>query len=101
MKLFEKKDKVESRIQDLKLQLAAQAIRLGISVIDLTKLGAGKSCPKYGTNELLHARRVRGGKIAVFNISEKYRGEKISEGRKKTKANKIPADRIIDEDNKK
>ena len=64
-------------------------------------LGVGKSCPKYGTTELLHARKVRGGKIVVFNISEKYRGEKISEGRKKIKAQKLSADAVADEKDKK
>lgn len=62
-----------------------QAKKLGLSLDELKKLCVGKSCPKYGTNELLHARKVRGGKITVFNISEKFRGEKISLGRKKDK----------------
>lgn len=63
-------------------QMGAQAKRLGISIEELKKLADGKSCPKYGTAELLHARRNRGGAIMVFNISEKFRGEKISDGRK-------------------
>ena len=66
-----------------------QAKKLNIDVQKLTELYQGKSCPKYGTSEPLHARKVRGGKIVVFNISEKYRGEKISEGRKKIKAQKL------------
>ena len=73
---------------DLASQLAEQAKRLGVSVDELKKLGVGKSCPKYGTAELLHARRVRGGKLVVFNISEKHRGEKISIGRKALKEKK-------------
>lgn len=51
----------------------------GLSLAELKKLAEGKSCPKYGTKELLHIRKVRGGKLVVFNISEKYRGEKISD----------------------
>ena len=62
-----------------------QAEKLGLTLDELKKLTVGKLCPKYGTNELLHARKVRGGKIVVFNISDKYRGEKISLGRKKDK----------------
>ena len=73
-------------------ELDAQAKKLGIPISELLELGKGKSCPKYGTAEILHARRVRGGTIVVFNISEKYRGEKISEGRKKIKAQKLLPD---------
>lgn len=80
MEIFKKKDAEKS--SPVKDQLAEQAKRLGISVDDLKKLSEGKSCPKYGTSEILHARRVRGGKLVVFNISEKHRGEKISAGRK-------------------
>ena len=81
MAIFTKKIVTEnnSPLQD---QLLEQAKRLGISVDELKKLGEGKSCPKYGTAEILHARRTRGGKITVFNISEKHRVEKISAGRK-------------------
>lgn len=82
-------------------ELDAQAKKLGISTAELVELGTGKSCPKYGTAEVLHARRVRGGKLVVFNISEKYRGEKISEGRKKIKATKASADTVINEIDKK
>ena len=81
---------------DLASQLAEQAKRLGVSVDELKKLAVGKSCPKYGTAELLHSRRVRGGKLVVFNISEKYRGEKISNGRKALKdKNQAPVAPII------
>ena len=66
-------------------QLKQQADKLGLKVEDLKKLAEGKSCPKYGTKEILHTRKVRGGTLVVFNISEKYRGEKISTGRKKNK----------------
>lgn len=76
------KDKIKPSFEELQ---KAQAQKLGLSVDELKKLCIGKSCPKYGTNELLHARKVRGGKITVFNISEKFRGEKISLGRKKDK----------------
>ncbi len=82
-------------------ELEVQAQKLGISPAELIELGKGKSCPKYGIAEILHARRVRGGKIVVFNISEKYRGEKISEGRKKIKAAKVSADTISNENDKK
>lgn len=80
MEIFKKKD--GEKAPSIKEQLAEQAKRLGVSVDELKKLAEGKSCPKYGTSEILHARRVRGGKLVVFNISEKHRGEKISEGRK-------------------
>lgn len=77
------KNKPKSNLEELQKE---QAKKLGLSYDELKKLSEGKACPKYGINELLHARKVRGGKIVVFNISEKYRGEKISEGRKKEKA---------------
>ena len=80
MSIFKNKGSLEDGLKN-------QAERLGISTTELKKLGEGKICPKYGTKELLHARKVRGGKIVVFNISEKYRGEKISIGRKKAKNN--------------
>lgn len=63
-------------------QMIEQAKRLDIPLVELKKLAEGKSCPKYGVTELLHARKTRNGKIAVFNISERFRGEKISTGRK-------------------
>lgn len=76
------KNKPKSNLDD---ELREQAKKLGLSLDELKKLSVGKSCPKYGNSELLHARKVRGGKIVVFNISEKHRGEKISLGRKKDK----------------
>jgi hypothetical protein len=78
MKIFESKSNAS-----LAEQQKEQAKKLGLSLDELKALYSGKSCAKYGTKELLHARKVRGGKIVVFNISEKFRGEKISEGRKK------------------
>lgn len=96
MKLFDRKTN-----GTIEHQQSDQAKRLGISVIDLIALSFGKSCPKYGTAELLHARKVRGGKTIVFNISERYRGEKISEGRKKIKAQKTAADNVANENDKK
>lgn len=104
MGLFNKKGEPGSEnpvATSLDQQVSDQATRLGLSVNDLKSLGVGKSCPKYGTAELLHARRVRGGKLVVFNISEKYRGEKISEGRKKIKASKASADTTSNENDKK
>lgn len=95
-----KKDEGAQRKNDVNSQLSEQARRLGLSVTDLQALGVGKSCPKYGTAELLHARKVRGGKVVVFNISERYRGEKISEGRKKIKAQKTPTDTVANENDK-
>lgn len=79
------KSKPKSNLED---QMKEQAQKLGLSIEELKKLYQGKSCPKYGTNEILHARKVRGGKLVVFNISEKFRGEKISSGRKKEKGSK-------------
>ena len=103
MGLFNKKIEPLSSVglDDLDSLLSIQAQKLGISKKELIELGKGKSCPKYGTSDILHARRVRGGKIVVFNISEKYRGEKISEGRKKIKATKGSADGAVDEIDKK
>lgn len=77
------KNKPKSSVED---EQKEQAKKLGLGLDELQKLSVGKSCPKYGNAELLHARKVRGGKIVVFNISEKFRGEKISLGRKKEKA---------------
>lgn len=101
MGIFNKKGEENPKGVDLNSQLSEQAKRLGMSVADLKALGIGKSCPKYGTAELLHARKVRGGKIVVFNISERYRGEKISEGRKRLKAQKETTDAVANESNKK
>jgi hypothetical protein len=66
----------------LEEQMKEVAKKHEITLAELKKLAEGKSCPKYGTKELLHVRKVRGNKLVVFNISEKYRGEKISLGRK-------------------
>jgi hypothetical protein len=96
MRFFNKKD--EPTIDEPQL---VPATRLGLSLAEIEKLSVGKSCPKYGTSEILHLRKVRGGKIVVFNISEKYRSEKISEGRKKIKAQKLSADGSVDEKDKK
>lgn len=76
MSLLSKKSSLEDQMKEV-------AKKHGISLAELKKLAVGKACPKYGTKELLHIRKVRGGKLVVFNISEKHRGEKISEGRKK------------------
>ena len=81
MEIF--KNKPKSNIDE---EQKEQAKKLGLSLDELKKLSIGKTCPKYGNSELLHARKVRGGKIVVFNISEKFRGEKISSGRNKDKA---------------
>lgn len=83
--------KLKEQNGELETQMSEQAKKLGISLDELRKLAIGKSCPKYGVAELLHARKDRSGNIKVFNISEKYRGEKISEGRKKLKADKVSA----------
>jgi hypothetical protein len=104
MGIFNKKNESDSEnpvAASLDRQVSDQAKRLGLSVTDLKNLGVGKSCPKYGTTELLHARKVRGGKTVVFNISEKYRGEKISEGRKKIKASTANADTASNDNDKK
>lgn len=69
----------------LEKKLKEQAEKNNLSLDELKKMYEGKSCPKYGTKEVLHVRKVKGGKLVVFNISEKFRGEKISEGRKKLK----------------
>ncbi len=69
-------------------QMLEQAKKLGIAIEELRKLAEGKKCPKYGNAELLHARRNRAGKIQVFNISERFRGEKISSSRKLLKDKK-------------
>ncbi len=85
MQLFKSKENANN---SLETQMKERAEKIGISYEELVKLAEGKSCPKYGTKELLHARKARGGKIMVFNISEKFRGEKISIGRKKLRSNK-------------
>jgi len=75
--------KTDGKKMTLDEQMKETAKRHGITLAELKKLAVGKKCPKYGTKELLHVRKARGGKLVVFNISERYRGEKISEGRKK------------------
>ena len=88
----------KSKLEEM-IELHAKSLDIEPQI--LKDLYQGKICPKYGTGEPLHARKVRGGKLVVFNISEKYRGEKISEGRKKIKALKAVADAPNDENNKK
>lgn len=97
MGIFSKKNEA---VTDIETEMSNQAKRLGLSLSDLKNLASGKSCPKYGTAELLHARKVRGGKIVVFNISERYRGEKISEGRKKIKGQPEKEEVASDESDK-
>ena len=101
MRIFNKKNDEIPQGSDISIQLLDQAKRLNISVVELKTLAVGKSCPKYGTSEILHARKVRGGKIVVFNISERYRGEKISEGRKKIKDQKATTYAATNENDKK
>jgi hypothetical protein len=80
MSIFKAKENEKSL--SLEDQMKEVAKKHGITLVELKKLAEGKSCPKYGVKELLHVRKVRGDKLVVFNISEKYRGEKISLGRK-------------------
>jgi hypothetical protein len=82
MTLFKVKDDQSKKSQSLDDQMKAVAAKHGITLADLKKLADGKKCPRYGTKEMLHIRKVRGNKLVVFNISEKHRGEKISIGRK-------------------
>jgi hypothetical protein len=79
MSIFKQK---ETNQMSLEEQMKEVAKKHGITFAELKKLSEGKKCPKYGNKELLHVRKVRGGKLVVFNISERFRGEKISEGRK-------------------
>lgn len=90
------KDK-KSKLDEI-IELQSKA--LNIELHKLKELYQGKSCPKYGTSEQLHARKVRGGEFVVFNISEKYRGEKISEGRRKIKNSKQTAEAVDEIDKK-
>ena len=76
------KGKEGEKPKSLEEQMKEVAKKHGITLAELKKLADGKKCPVYGTKELLHVRKVRGGKLVVFNISEKHRGEKISVGRK-------------------
>lgn len=87
MSIFNSKDCEKEKVLSLDEQMKLVAKKYEISLAELKKLGEGKKCPKYGVKELLHVRSVRGGKLVVFNISEKFRGEKISIGRKKLKKN--------------
>lgn len=80
MSIFKVKDGEKPKSLDEQMKEVAQ--KHGISLAELKKLAEGKKCPKYGIKELLHVRKVRGGKLVVFNISERHRGEKISVGRK-------------------
>lgn len=86
MSLF--KGKNGDNQKTLEEQMSEVAKKHGVTLTELKKLAEGKKCPKYGTKELLHVRKVKGGKLVVFNISEKYRGEKISNGRKSIKHQK-------------
>lgn len=86
MKVVQKSENKTSSVEE---QMTSVARKHGVTLAELKKLSEGKKCPKYGTKELLHVRRVRGGKLVVFNISEKFRGEKISEGRKKLSKKQI------------
>ena len=79
MNILKSKENVTPSLEKLKKE---QAKRHNLSVSELNKMYEGKKCPKYGIKELLHMRKVKGGKLVVFNISEKHRGEKISIGRK-------------------
>lgn len=85
MNILKPKENTTPSLEDFKRD---QAKKFGLSIKELNQLYEGKSCPKYGTKELLHIRKVRGGKLVVFNISEKHRGEKISIGRRKLKDQK-------------
>lgn len=49
----------------------------------------GKKCQVCGTTEGLHVRKTRGGKLTVFNICNKHRGEKISTARKALKSKRL------------
>lgn len=80
MSILKSKKNVTPSLEEL---MKEQAKKNNLSLSELRKMYEGKSCPKYGTKELLHMRKVKGGKLVVFNISEKHRGEKISIGRKK------------------
>ncbi|MDC1175409.1 hypothetical protein OAT67_08425 [Bacteriovoracaceae bacterium] len=82
MTLFKAKNAQDKSNLSLDEQMKEVAKKHGITLADLKKLAEGKKCPIYGTKELLHVRKARGGKLVVFNISEKHRGEKISLGRK-------------------
>lgn len=82
MSLFKVKDGEKNSNASLEEKMKQVADKHGVTLAELKRLAEGKSCPVYGTKELLHVRCVRGGKLVVFNISEKHRGEKISKGRK-------------------
>lgn len=82
MSILKKKENVTPSLED---KMKEQAKKHQISLVELKKLYEGKKCPKYANKEILHCRKVKGGKLVVFNISDKLRGEKISIGRKKLK----------------
>jgi len=64
-----------------------QATKYGVTLAELQKLAEGKDCATY-PGSTLHVRKVRGGKVVVFNISEKARGEAISATKAAKKAAK-------------
>jgi hypothetical protein len=68
-----------------------QADKFGISLSELKTLAEGKDCSVY-PGETLHVRRTKGGKVTVFNTSEKARGEKISATKQTRKVNKENTD---------
>lgn len=63
----------------------AQAEKYGVTLAELEQLAQGKECSTY-PGETLHVRRVRGGKLVVFNVSERARGEAISATKQERKA---------------
>lgn len=67
-----------------------QADKFGLTLAELQDLAKDKECETY-PGEVLHVRRTRGGKVAVFNTSEKARGEKISATKAAKKAAKEAA----------
>lgn len=62
-----------------------QADKQGVKLAELQALAKDKECATY-PGETLHVRKVRGGKVVVFNISEKARGEAISATKQARKA---------------
>jgi len=82
MSILKRKENVTPSLED---KMKDQAKKHELSIVELKKLYEGKKCPKYNNTEILHCRKVKGGKLVVFNISDKLRGEKISIGRKKLK----------------
>lgn len=84
MSIMKKKENTTPSLED---KMKDQAKKHDITLVELKKLYEGKKCPKYANAEILHCRKVKGGKLVVFNISDKLRSEKISIGRKKLKSN--------------